>query len=185
MKRTNQHHPLISSTRTTPTFQRGDFRLRTNPRQAQVADVLFSLNRNRRLAGVPFSRTSPLQPRNSRLDPETQCHTTIKVTRRLLVCPSLARPRTSVDSKTCVQTTADQDATLRSSANLPLVNSGKVTNRGAEVHTREASSTPPTTSFYTLAQWTTATRESPRHGDPSHKNQLLPYFQRSMTSATC
>ena len=33
--------------------------------------------------------------------------------------------------------------------------------------------------------WTTATRESPRHGDPSHKKQLLPHCRRSMTTAFC
>ena len=49
------------------TQQRGDFRLRTNPRQAHVAEVLISINRNRRLAEVLSSRTCQQQPRNSRL----------------------------------------------------------------------------------------------------------------------
>ena len=70
------------STRTTPTFQHEDFRQRTNPRQAHVAEVLFSFNRNRRLAEVLTSRTCPQQPRTRDYMRKTvphnhQSHTTI------------------------------------------------------------------------------------------------------------
>ena len=73
----------------------------------------------------------------------------------------------------------------KGAANLPLVNSGKVTNRGAELLTREAFRPLQLQVYYTMAQWITATRESPRHGDPSHKKQLLPHCRRSMTTAFC
>ena len=49
-------------------IQNEEFRQRTRPRQAHVADILFSLNRNRRLAEALSSNTCPLQPRNSRLN---------------------------------------------------------------------------------------------------------------------
>ena len=39
--------------------------------------------------------------------------------------------------------------------------------------------------LYTLALWTTATRESPQHGDPFYNKQMLPHCRRSMTTAYC
>ena len=220
---------------------------------------------NRRLAGVPFSRTSPLQPRNSRLELKHSA-TQPSGSHDILVCPSLAcnsstdqtntteldnnvphikepnkrthtctcscepqpnfntahdlrvthcperataqslsipfcrhrnidaRRRTNVDTKTFVQTIADQDATLRSSGWSASAKAQQIchwltrerlqTEELKCLHAR-AFDPPPTTNFCTLALWTTATRESPRHGDLSHKKQLLPHCRRSMTTAFC
>ena len=112
---------------------------------------------------------------------ETQCHTTIKGHTTLLVCPSLTRPRTSVDSKTCVQTTADQDATLRSSANLPLERFQ--TEELKCTHARPPR--PLQNKFLHIVSVDHRNKGVPSTWRPSHKNQLLPYFRRSMTSATC
>ena len=102
--------------------------------------------------------------------------------------------QTNVDTKTCVQTIADQDATLQSSgmvghskgaAHLPLVNPEKVTNKRAKVLTREAFRPPDHKSS---AHWHSG---PPQQGSPldmassSHKKQLLPHCRRSMTTACC
>ena len=164
--RTASSIPLIS-----PQGQRQHLKLKIpTAHKPQVADVLFSLNTTNAHLYV-LVRTPTKFQHSTWLTRHTlprACHCTINVNSLLPTpnhrCPSTNQRR---HEDLCLNN-------CRSRRNASIFRNGRPQQKPDD---RQI--------FCTLAQWTTATRESPRHGDPFYKKQLLPHCRRSLTTAFC